>query len=138
MKQIFVVLLIISTFSSCNDHKRNAAKIDEDFKVFIQKFSQDSIFQVSRTDFPLTVTELNQEYESTEKKIKKDEYKMIHILYNDSFKKQQIEDYTQEIKLENNKATIEIRGIENGIMTDIYFEKRNGKWKLKGWCDLST
>ena len=37
-----------------------------------------------------------------------------------------------------NKATIEIRGIENGIMVDYYFEKDDGKWMLVAVHDSST
>jgi hypothetical protein len=46
--------------------------------------------------------------------------------------------YEEKIKVKGNKATIETRGIDNGIYIDIFFEKSNGKWKLRTWVDSST
>ncbi len=48
--------------------------------------------------------------------------------------------WKQEIVLDKGetKATIEIRGIENGIMVDYYFEKNDDRWMLVGVDDSST
>jgi hypothetical protein len=46
--------------------------------------------------------------------------------------------YTQNIKTKGNKAVVEIRGVDNGIYSDFYFEKINGKWHLKSWNDSSN
>ena len=96
------------------------------------------MFQISRVKFPLRVRELDDEYESVEKKIEKNSYRKIDLRYDNSYVTRELSKYTQKIKLEGNKATVEIRGIDNGIMTDFYFEKRNGKWKLISWDDSST
>ena len=138
MKNIFFTLFMITTLISCKNEKQNFSKTDEDFKVFLEKFSRDSLFQISRVNFPLTVKELDDDYESFEKKIEKNEYQKMDLRYHDSISKRELNKYTQQIKLNKNKATIEIRGIDNGIMTDIYFEKHDGKWILVSWNDSST
>lgn len=48
--------------------------------------------------------------------------------------------WKQEIVVDENdtKARIEIRGIDNGIMVDYYFEKNDGRWMLVNIDDAST
>lgn len=111
---------------------------DIDFKTFIVKFSKDSLFQISRIKFPLIVKELELSDSSyyLEEKINITDHR------NMDFSQQQMESvqsgYTLEHKIENNKATIELRGIDNGIITNYYFEKIEGKWTLISWVDSST
>ena len=138
MKHIIFLLFIILNLVSCKNEKQETRKIDEDFKVFLEKFSRDSLFQISRVKFPLRVKELDNDYKSYEKKIKKNEYRKIDLRFHDSIAKRELNKYNQEIKLKENKATIEMRGIDNGIMIDIYFEKLDEKWILVGWNDSST
>ena len=58
--------------------------------------------------------------------------------YDESYKTKDSDKYEQIIKIEGNKATIELRGIDNGISGDYYFEKIDGKWTLVTWIDSST
>jgi hypothetical protein len=138
MKRLLFLITVFSTLIACKNENQNSEKIDEDFQVFVEKFSRDSLFQISRVKFPLAVTELDNEYESVEKKVEKYNYRKIDLRYDNSCANRELSKYIEKIKLEKNKATIEIRGIENGIMTDFYFEKRDGKWRLIGWDDSST
>ena len=131
-------MLIIFNVIGCKNERKEAEKIDENFGVFIEKFSRDSLFQISRVNFPLNVKELDDDYESVEKKIYKKEYRKLDLRYNETFAKRDLSKYKKRIILEKNKAIIEISGIDNGIMTDIYFEKKNGKWNLISWDDSST
>jgi hypothetical protein len=155
-KKSVVVLLCIIYFCSlgCNGNKANSPvakthvdsyksninvpNIDDDFNVFIELFSKDSMFQISRIDFPLKVHESNlqKDYELSEKIIKKSVYRKRNFSY--KIAESNIDTYSQEIKVINDKATIEIRGNENGLMIDIFFEKQKGKWKLITWTDSST
>ncbi|MFL5809267.1 MAG: hypothetical protein ACJ749_07070 [Flavisolibacter sp.] len=50
------------------------------------------------------------------------------------------DEWRQEIFLEKSqtRATIEIRGVDNGLVVDYLFEKRNGKWMYVGIDDQST
>lgn len=102
-------------------------------------FSKDSGFQRSRTKFPLRIKQYDIDNEKDT------------IIYEEQltfemkdFRKKESENkydqWKQEIILDNNeaKATIEIRGIENGIMVDYYFEKKEGKWMLVSVDDSST
>jgi hypothetical protein len=51
-----------------------------------------------------------------------------------------VNEWKQKTVLNKNqsKATIEVRGIENGTMVDYNFEKRDGKWMLISINDGST
>ena len=113
--------------------------VDNDFKVFLDYFSKDSIFQVSRVNFPLKVMEVdeNNTLESIEKTISKTEYTKLDFEYPKDALTREYDKYTQKIKTNGNKAVIEIRGYDNGICTDFFFEKLNGKWFLKSWNDTS-
>lgn len=113
--------------------------IDNEFNDFIEKFSTDSIFQLSRIKFPLKT----KYYDSDNNK--------YSVIYHDKpssemmdfRKKKSIGEYDQwEQKIiidkNNTSATIEIRGIDNGIMVDYLFEKINGAWVLIELDNKST
>jgi hypothetical protein len=155
--RIYLYLILVLTFSGCKpesgkvetenatESKKEVAEVkipenvDNDFKVFIDYFSKDSIFQVSRVNFPLKVMEVdeNNTLESIEKTISKTEYTKLDFEYPKDALTREYDKYTQKIKTNENKAVIEIRGYDNGICTDFFFEKLNGKWFLKSWNDTS-
>ena len=111
------------------------ANVDDNFKTFLSYFNNDSIFQVSRINFPLTVKETDADFELKEHIIEKATFRKMDFTYNE----QKVnKEYEQTVKIEKDKATIEIRGIENGILADYNFEKRKGKWVLVTWTDSST
>ena len=114
--------------------------IDENFKTFLDNFSKDSVFQISRVIFPLKVTELdyNNELESIVRIIQKKEYTKLDFEYPKDALTREFDRYTQNIKTKGDKAVVEIRGVDNGIYSDFYFEKINGKWHLKSWNDSSN
>lgn len=114
--------------------------VDKDFKTFIKFFSEDSVFQISRVNFPMKTKEMDddQEYEVVEKIINKNEYTKLDFTYPEDANTRQLDAYSQKIKTDNNKTVIEIRGIDNGIYSDFFFEKTNGKWMLKSWTDQSN
>jgi hypothetical protein len=108
-------------------------KREEDFNQFFELFNQDSIFQVSRISFPLTVKINNEDYEQVDYIISKEEYNTLNLNIKTEYR-----DYKQKLILKKNKAIITQRGTNNGIFIDYIFEKRNGKWQLITWIDLST
>ncbi|WP_192821102.1 DUF4348 domain-containing protein [Rufibacter sp. LB8] len=112
------------------------SNVDDKFETFLKYFNEDSIFQVSRIDFPIKVkfADSSKDYEMSEEIIPKQEFLKLDFTY-DSIKS--IE-YEQIIEVKGDKATIGLRGIENGIMADFYFKKKNGKWMLETWEDAST
>lgn len=138
MKQLIFSLIILTTLISCKNESQKFTKIDENFEIFLTEFSKDSLFQISRVKFPLEITELNDDFEPFEKKLDINEYRKIDLRYDDSLKNRQYDKYTQKIELIKDKAKVEIRGIDNGIMTDVFFQKIEEKWTLIGWNDSST
>ena len=112
--------------------------VDVKFETFIDYFNKDSVFQVSRIHFPLKVKELDDNFELTERIIQKAKYRKMDFIYDKSKANKLIDTYKQNIKVKDDKAIIQIRGIENGIVADYYFEKKNGKWILTTWTDSST
>lgn len=120
-----------------NIHSKPPANIDDDFDVFINYFSKDSLFQVSRVIFPIKIKVYNLDLDTmVPKTIIKDEYRKMDFTIR--IVSRPTDKWKQEIKMSINKAKIEIRGLENGIMMDVFFEKRNGKWMLITWDDRST
>ncbi len=113
--------------------------VDSEFKLFLDFFNRDSTFQMSRIDFPLRVTDFNNiEYELSERIINKNEYFLKKFSINKTLEKENFGEYEQTITIENNKALIEIIGIDNGIAVEYEFKKNNGEWKLITWTDQST
>ena len=151
----FIITLAIAAFSSCNSDKQKAGvqqsttpvailssdieNVDNHFDVFIEQFSRDTAFQLKRIKFPLRIKQYDIEND-------KDTiiYKSRSVFEMMDFRKKKslssLDQWKQEIILykSQSKATIEIRGIENGIMVDYYFEKSDGKWMLVGIDDSST
>lgn len=125
--------------SSKTQHYRPSnlpADLDSKFEKFIEYFNKDSLFQASRIDFPLRVKASDEDKE-IETIITRPDFRMLHF-GDKSAKTREYDKYVEIIKVSGNKAVIETRGIDNGIFIDIYFEKKDGKWKLLTWVDSST
>ncbi|QCX37738.1 DUF4348 domain-containing protein [Aureibaculum algae] len=159
MKQIAFILFLI--FISCKNESKTEpqnkkstetnslknsnniiipADVDLAFETFFEYFNKDSLFQVSRIDFPLKIMELDSEndYADVEKLIDLQSYRMLNLKYDSSFEKRAYDKYTQETLLNGNSAIVKMRGIDNGIYTDYEFKKSDGQWKLETWKDSST
>lgn len=109
--------------------------VDSEFNLFLEFFSSDSTFQISRVNFPLKVKHLDIENGILKNRIIEptDYYLKRFLPFNNKN-----QDYTQEIDIKNDKVIIFIRGIENGLVVDYEFDKIHGKWKLITWTDQST
>jgi hypothetical protein len=114
--------------------------VNSNFHDFINKFNKDSLFQKSRVKFPITIeyADWKKDYEYTKETIQKSDYNIMTFEYDESYKTRDIDKYEQIIKVNGNKATIELRGIDNGISGDYYFERIDEKWTLVTWIDSST
>ncbi|SHM85798.1 DUF4348 domain-containing protein [Flavobacterium saccharophilum] len=130
-----------------NAAKQNPKVANENFEMFLDKFSQDSIFQISRVKFPLKVKEIDLESmveldenksDFKERTILKSDYTKLDFTYPKDALTRELDRYTQKIKIKNNRAVVEIRGVDNGIYSDFYFEKIDGKWFLQTWKEQST
>jgi hypothetical protein len=105
----------------------------EDFNSFLKIFSNDSLFQRDRIHFPLKVKINNDDFELVDYLITKEEYRNINLDV-----QPQSMDYKQVIHLKEEEAVIQQRGINNGIYIDYFFKRKNGKWQLSTWIDVST
>ena len=110
--------------------------VDNQFKDFLVAFNKDSIFQVSRVKFPMIVefADSEKDYEYSKEEINIKNYHKLNLIEDSSSNPE----YERFIEINDNKGTVEFRGIENGISSEYIFEKINGKWMLITWVDAST
>jgi hypothetical protein len=129
--------------SSANNNKANPLLIetnedaysleDEDFYVFLDKFSIEDIFQLSRIKFPLSAILPDYEDEGRAPKkefIGKHEWETLDLSYDSTFTTRPFDRYYQTVHFFNDTALVELRGINNGIYGDYYFKIIDGKWYL--------
>jgi hypothetical protein len=111
--------------------------------MFFGKFKLDSVFQLESVKFPFlrewvdtsndeAPDKLNKEF------IKKENWRYANFYYDESFATRGLDAYTQKIKIQPNRAVIEIRGVDNGIWIDYFFEKKVSKWMLISEKDSSN
>ena len=113
--------------------------IDDNFNSFLEVFSKDSLFQISRVKFPFVQNEwIDPEKGTVKKLIDKKTYEILDFRYPKDAQTRKFDRYTQKAKVNKNKIVIEIRGIDNGIYSDYFFEKINGKWMLISCNEQST
>lgn len=119
--------------------KETPKDIDENFNTFLEVFSKDSLFQISRVKYPLIQKEwIDPEKGTVEKLIPKNTYEILDFTYPKDALTREFDRYTQKGKTNKNKTVIEIRGVDNGIYSDYFFEKLNGKWMLISCREQST
>jgi len=113
--------------------------IDNNFNDFIERYSTDSVFQLSRTKFPLKTIwyDIDNDKDSL---IYRDRSGFDILDFRKKKSMGNYDQWEQKIVVDKNNAsaTIEIRGIENGIMVDYIFEKIYGAWMLVEIVDSST
>lgn len=157
LKNSFVLLIALSAIA-CTDKKNPsenpqtaitdtdsirdidpeaALTASEDFTTFLDHFSTDSVFQLSRVTFPLTIKQLGdgpEEPELASVSLAQKDYLIMDFAHNPAVADKTI---TQNIKINGDTAVVEIRGVETDFYTDFIFVRHNGKWRLKTWNDMS-
>lgn len=148
-------LLLITLLNACDNSSTNSTNglsnkkhsltipaieaIDSNFNDFIEKFSIDSNFQKSRIKFPLKIKlyDIDNDRDSIFYR-DSSSFDMIDFPKNKSTS--QYDQWGQKIVIDKNNtfATIEISGIDNGILVDYLFQKINGAWMLIEIDDSST
>ena len=108
---------------------------DEDFTTFLKHFSTDRDFQFSRIKFPMKVKTNDADYQLQDEILEKKSWHTVDFTYDPN---DPMNEYRQKITLTGDKAVIECVGIDNGIMADYYFERKNGLWFLVTLTDAST
>lgn len=102
----------------------------ENFDDFFNKFRSDSIFQMERVKFPLTLVTWDIDDNLTTEEIDRENWRHLKFEYNNKFGTREIDAYTQETKIYADSAKIELRGVDNGIHVDYVFNRVDGQWTL--------
>lgn len=105
----------------------------EDFNEFFKKFNSDPKFQITRVIFPLKYKANNEDFELSDYTMTKEKYKVLHL--NNKADERYLK---RTLLVKKNKATLEERGLDNGIYIDYIFELKDNKWFLKTFDDQST
>lgn len=105
----------------------------EDFNEFFKKFNSDPKFQITRVIFPLKYKANNEDFELSDYTMTKEKYKVLHL--NNKADERYLK---RTLLIKKNKATLEERGLDNGIYIDYIFELKDNKWFLKTFDDQST
>jgi len=110
----------------------------ENFDDFFNKFRSDSIFQMERVNFPLTLVTWDIDDNLATEEIDRENWRHLKLEYKDEFGTREIDAYTQETKIYADSAKIELRGVDNGIHVDYVFNKVDGQWTLTTERDYSN
>ena len=106
---------------------------EEDFRRFIERFSNDSQFQLRRIKFPISVIVPDTGDEGMapkEESIGKYDWEQLDLSYDSTYLTRPYDQYYQVVRFKNDTAVVEIRGINNGIYADYYFSKIEDEWYL--------
>lgn len=109
----------------------------EDFYTFYRQFSCDSAFQLKRLDDPLVFVTVDPE----------DEFQILETTldvgqwfsFRPPLMKEKLTNvhYGQSDKMNSDTKIVEFKGFGNGFSNTLYFQRRNGTWKLNKFEDLS-
>ncbi len=146
---LFFICVVVLT-GSCSQPKKSknnqsettdiVSTKEEDFNSFLENFNNKPTFQRQRVLFPFEAVLLNpSEYgmQTVDKEIKYQEWFLLDFSYDSTYMTRQMDKYEQNIRIYNDSTIIEHRGIDNGIYANYYFIKKEGKWFLKSFTDIS-
>lgn len=141
MKYFVIIVVILFVFISCADRgKKDEKSIPqktesqiENFEVFFDKFSSDSVFQSSRIKFPLPVETYDIDSEKFDKStIAADKWTFFNIKELDKKK------YILNTIKEKDQNIVKIQVEDTGVSVDYIFQKQEDKWMLIKIVDEST
>ncbi len=148
LKYILLLLSVVFIITSCFQNKSAKEKetatvettTDESFNSFLKNFNKKPSFQRRRVIFPLEATLLDpSEYgmNTVDVKITYQEWILLDFTYDSTYATRKMDSYKQYIRMYSDSSIIEHRGINNGIFANYYFMKKDGKWFLKSFTDVS-
>lgn len=152
MHKINAVIISCLLLFSCNSNTSDLTNIKSgqtsdsliqnqiahhDFNSFIEKFSTDTLFQISHTIFPLKITWHEIERDTIFYRGKSD---VEFVDFRIKEYKGEVDRWKQNIIIDesNKSAVIEIRGVDNGIHVDYIFKIINDAWMFVEIDDSST
>ncbi|QHL89150.1 DUF4348 domain-containing protein [Nibribacter ruber] len=116
--------------NTAESSETTADKSDEEFDTFLQRFSIDSSFQLTRIAFPVKVTSTDGEKEEV-KLINKQAWEYTNY---SNLKSGQI----RSEKVKNGLINLIYTVDDTGVLVYHYFQKRNKEWVLVSIEDHST
>lgn len=136
-KNIILIFLLILFFGCGKGQKQPNNLLSENFDEFYKKFYSDSLFQMSRINFPLASDVVNSSssdiVDSTVRVWNRENWVILRNTYfkeNDSIANINGEIYKRKI-VNNKTQVIESIYIENsGFFIKMNFSLQNGKWHL--------
>ncbi len=105
----------------------------EEFNKFLKRFSDNETFQLQRIKFPIDVIVPDMSHEGMapiEESIGKYDWELLDLNYDSTYLTRTYDQYYQVVRLKNDTAVVEIRGINNGIYADYYFALIDEEWYL--------
>lgn len=138
-------VLLISCTQNRNENGADAGKLVSDakdissgieaeaFEEFMKRFSEEESFQLKRIKFPISVIIPDAGHEGMapiKETIGKYDWEPLDLTYDSTFLTRTYDKYYQVVRFNNDTAVVEIRGIDNGIYADYYFELIDNKWYL--------
>lgn len=117
--------------------RQTEAESKEDFYQFYEHFANDSIFQEERLQNPLkfVTVDPDDEFQILETTLEPGQWFAFQPMLPREFLTNV--SYGQSENIKSNSKVIEIKGFGNGFNNTLYFERRNGQWKLVQFEDLS-
>ncbi len=112
----------------------------EEFDDFLQEFSMKESFQLNRIKFPIKAIVPDADHEGMapmEETIGRYEWEMLDLTYDSTFLTRPYDQYYQFVRFQNDSAIVEIRGINNGIYADYFFELIENRWYLVSLYEAS-
>ena len=136
MRQLILLLTILlaGCGTKTTDTISDSTVDSETFDDFLKKFKSDSLFQIERVKFPLTLVTWDDDDKLTTEEIELESWR--HLSF-DKVVTGEIDGYTRETKIYADSAKIELRGVDNGIYVDYVFTKVDGQWRLTTKRDYS-
>lgn len=122
-----------SVIIKSNKLKEDSSKLKViDFNVFLKKFNNDSLFQISCIDFPLSLISFEDDVKK-KSTIIRSEWSFIQLIENDKYN-------SKIIKKVKTKYEVEIQYLieDTGILVCHFFAFKNGLWRLERIEDYSN
>lgn len=145
IRTITLLLCAVCTYTSCSQSKSDSdnqkeTSMGEDFNSFLVDFNKKPTFQRQRVLFPMEATVLDPSefgMQTVSEEITYQDWHLLDFSYDSTFVTRQMDSYEQTIRIYNDSCIIEQRGVNNGIFANFYFTKKDGKWYLKSYTDIS-
>jgi len=136
---ITTIIALLLIFASCSDRNINPEKVRsqksnnnvENFEVFFEKFSTDSVFQQSRIGFPLPVDTYDTDTENFKRStVSATEWSFFDI--------KNLGKKILKTSKEKDRITVNIQIEETGVSVNYIFRQQKNDWLLIKIIDEST